>query len=113
MPNCFFIFSALSSNTIEPSKLRSICFTALLALGLVFSASAQVIVRPEVAKSLQAAQEAMKTGQFDNAITLAQQALAIPGITPVEKPVIQRTLAVAAMLNTAQILLTYLVLETM
>jgi tetratricopeptide (TPR) repeat protein len=97
MPNCFFIFSALSSNTSEPSKLRSICFTALLALGLVFSASAQVIVRPEVAKSLQAAQEAMKTGQFDNAITLAQQALAIPGITPVEKPVIQRTLAVAAM----------------
>ena len=64
---------------------------------MVFSAAAQVVVRPEVAKSLQAAQEAMKTGQFENAITLAQQALSIPGITPVEKPAIQRTLAVAAM----------------
>ena len=80
----------MSSSTNAPSKLRSICITALLALGFVFSASAQVLVRPEVAKSLLAAQEAIKTGQFENAIALAQQALALPGITPVEKPVIQR-----------------------
>ncbi|MCX7261561.1 MAG: hypothetical protein NTX67_02000 [Burkholderiales bacterium] len=97
MPNRFFIFSSMSSSTNAPSKLRSICITALLALGFVFSASAQVLVRPEVAKSLLAAQEAIKTGQFENAIALAQQALALPGITPVEKPVIQRNLAVAAM----------------
>jgi len=97
MPNRFFIFSLMSSSTNAPSKLRSICITSLLALGFVFSASAQELVRPEVTKSLLAAQEAIKTGQFENAIALAQQALALPGITPVEKPVIQRNLAVAAM----------------
>jgi tetratricopeptide (TPR) repeat protein len=95
MPTRFLIF--FSSSTSGHRKLRSIGFGALLFFGFVFNVSAQVVVRPEVAQSLQAAQEAMKTGQFDNAITLAQQALAIPGITPVEKPVIQRTLAVAAM----------------
>lgn len=60
-------------------------------------ASAPVVIRPEVLKSLQAAQEALKTGQLDNALALAQQALALPGLTATEKPIIQRTLAVAAM----------------
>lgn len=60
-------------------------------------ASAPVVLRPEVLKSLQAAQEALKTGQLDNALALAQQALALPGLTATEKPIIQRTLAVAAM----------------
>jgi tetratricopeptide (TPR) repeat protein len=50
-----------------------------------------------VAKSLQAAQDALKAGQADNALTLSQQTLALPGITAVEKPIIQRTLAVAAL----------------
>ena len=97
MSNHFYKLSCSTSSTNFQKSLRSVWLTALLALGMVFSAAAQVIVRPEVAKSLQAAQEAMKTGQFENAITLAQQALSIPGITPVEKPAIQRTLAVAAM----------------
>ncbi|MEN9721124.1 MAG: hypothetical protein RIT13_1829, partial [Pseudomonadota bacterium] len=98
MPNRFFFFSNLSANSSDSSKWRSICFTALLALWFVFNActSAQAFVRPEVDKSLQAAQEAMRTGQFENAISLAQQALSMPGITPDERPVIQRTLAVAA-----------------
>jgi hypothetical protein len=69
----------------------------LLCIGLVFKAEAQVAIRPEVAKSLQAAQDALKAGQLESALTLAQQTLAMPGITPVEKPIIQRTLAVAAL----------------
>jgi tetratricopeptide (TPR) repeat protein len=56
-----------------------------------------VALRPEVVKSLQAAQDALKAGQLDSALALAQQTLAIPGITATEKPIIQRTLAVAAM----------------
>jgi hypothetical protein len=60
-------------------------------------APAPVVLRPEVLKPLQAAQEALKAGQFDNAVAMAQQALALPGITATEKPIIQRTLAVAAM----------------
>ena len=97
MPQRVFIFSSLSSSTSAQSKLRLIWVTVSLVLGFAFSASAQVVVRPEVAKSLQAAQEALKTGQIENAITIAQQSLSIPGITAIEKPFIQRTLAVAAM----------------
>jgi hypothetical protein len=65
----------------------------LLCIGLVFKAEAQVAIRPEVAKSLQAAQDALKAGQLESALTLAQQTSAMPDITPVEKPIIQRTLA--------------------
>ncbi len=76
---------------------------ALLCLGFAFNVNAQaqpqtqVSVRPEVAKSLQAAQDALKAGQADNALALSQQTLAMPGITSVEKPIIQCTLAVAAL----------------
>ena len=83
------------------SNLFPSLFSALLYLGFAFNAHAQaqpqVTVRPEVAKSLQAAQDALKAGQADNALTLSQQTLALPGITAVEKPIIQRTLAVAAL----------------
>jgi tetratricopeptide (TPR) repeat protein len=67
------------------------------ALICASSANAQVPVRPELAKSLKAAQDALNAGQAENAITLAQQTLSLPGITSVEKPVIQRTLAIAAL----------------
>ena len=70
---------------------------ALVCFGLTFHAHAQVAVRPEVAKSLQAAQDALKAGQIESALTMAQQTLAMPGITASEKPIIQRTLAVAAL----------------
>ena len=73
-------------------------FLALLGtLGLVFSANAQGVVQPEAAKSFQAAQDALNAGQAENAIALAQQALSTPGITASERPVIQRTLAIAAL----------------
>jgi tetratricopeptide (TPR) repeat protein len=83
------------------SNLFPSLFSALFCLGFAFNAHAQaqpqVTVRPEVAKSLQAAQDALKAGQADNALALSQQTLALPGITAVEKPIIQRTLAVAAL----------------
>ncbi|NDE24804.1 MAG: hypothetical protein EB002_07155 [Betaproteobacteria bacterium] len=78
----------------RPSLVLSI---ALLCFGCAAQAQAQVAIRPEVAKSLQAAQDALKAGQVENALSLSQQVLAMPGITPVEKPIIQRTLAVAAL----------------
>lgn len=68
----------------------------MLCMGVIVTANAQVVIRPEVAKSLQAAQDALKAGQAETAVNLAQQTLAMQGITPVEKPIIQRTLAVSA-----------------
>ena len=72
---------------------------ASLAFSVCISApvSAQTPIRPEVAKSLQAAQDALKAGQLDSALALSQQTLAMPGVTAIEKPLIQRTLAVAAL----------------
>jgi tetratricopeptide (TPR) repeat protein len=67
------------------------------ALSCALSANAQEFVRPEVTNSFKAAQDALNAGQAENAITLAQQTLSLPGITSVEKPVIQRTLAIAAL----------------
>lgn len=88
-------------------------FLALLGtLGLVFSANAQGVVQPEAAKSFQAAQDALNAGQAENAITLAQQALSTPGITASERPVIQRTLAIAA-LQAKKFPLAILTLEAM
>jgi tetratricopeptide (TPR) repeat protein len=88
-------------------------FLALLGtLGLVFSANAQGVVQPEAAKSFQAAQDALNAGQAENAIALAQQALSTPGITASERPVIQRTLAIAA-LQAKKFPLAILTLEAM
>ena len=80
-------------------KLTCKLFLASFALGLCIAGpvSAQTPIRPEVAKSLQAAQDALKAGQLDSALLLSQQTLAMPGITVLEKPLIQRTLAVAAL----------------
>ena len=83
------------------SAWKRICRLTLASfafcLGLFAPALAQTPIRPEVAKSLQAAQDALKAGQLDSALALAQQTLAMPGITALEKPLIQRTLAVAAL----------------
>jgi len=86
--------------------------TLALVLELAFSANAQGIAQPEAAKSFQAAQDALNAGQAENAITLAQQALSMPGITALEKPVIQRTLAIAA-LQAKKFPLAILTLEAM
>ena len=95
-------FSSLFQKSASRScDLKLICqlllasFTLSLCIsGLV---SAQTPIRPEVARSLQAAQDALKAGQLESALALSQQTLAMPGITAVEKPLIQRTLAVAAL----------------
>ena len=83
------------------SDLKRICRLIVASfafcLGLIAPALSQTPIRPEVAKSLQAAQDALKAGQLDSALALSQQTLAMPGITAVEKPLIQRTLAVAAL----------------
>ena len=71
--------------------------TFALCLSISVSVLAQTPIRPEVAKSLQAAQDALKAGQLESALSLSQQTLAMPGITEVEKPLIQRALAVAAL----------------
>ena len=75
--------------------LRSLS-AIMLCMGVILTVNAQVTIRPEVAKSLQAAQDALKAGQAETALNLAQQTLATQGITPIEKPIIQRTLAVSA-----------------
>jgi tetratricopeptide (TPR) repeat protein len=83
----------------ESMKLfQHIRFVSVLmaCTAVIATANAQVTVRPEVAKSLQAAQDALKAGQAQVAVNLAQQTLAMPGITATEKPFIQRTLAVSA-----------------
>ncbi len=102
-------FNLLVNGTQSQGSFKN-AFAAIALCGLFLGASnaqaqtpapstapAPVVLRPEVLKPLQAAQEALKAGQFDNAVALAQQALALPGITATEKPIIQRTLAVAAM----------------
>jgi tetratricopeptide (TPR) repeat protein len=80
---------------------RLICRLCLASFAFSLCISAPVLaqtpIRPEVAKSLQAAQDALKAGQLDSALALSQQTLAMPGITAIEKPLIQRTLAVAAL----------------
>ncbi len=93
-----FLFSPISSHgSISQKMLPLVCLSVLLVFGLTFGANAQVVERTEVAKSLKAAQEALKAGEFESAIAMAQQGLSIPGITAIEKPFIQRTLAIAAM----------------
>ena len=89
--------SFLDAFHMKTSRLIRTLSAALFCFGLAGHISAQVAVRPEVAKSLQAAQDALKAGQVDSALALSQQTLAMAGITPVEKPIIQRTLAVAAL----------------
>ena len=75
------------------SAWKRICRLTLASfafcLGLFAPALAQTPIRPEIAKSLQAAQDALKAGQLDSALALAQQTLAMPGITALEKPLIQ------------------------
>ena len=78
--------------------------TACMALWMIVSghAAAQttpsVTVQQEVYKPLQAAQEALKNNQAQQAVSLAKEALAVPKISPAELTLVQRTLAVAALL---------------
>jgi len=79
-------FMVNSSSLFQKSASRScdlklICqlLLASFALSLCISGpvSAQTPIRPEVAKSLQAAQDALKAGQLDSALALSQQVAAL------------------------------------
>jgi tetratricopeptide (TPR) repeat protein len=89
-----FLLEDLVMKLSRPSHLMA---AALLCISLAGHTQTQVAVRPEVAKTLQAAQDALKAGHIESALALSQQTMAMPGITPLEKPIIQRTLAVAAL----------------
>jgi hypothetical protein len=60
------------------------------------SAPAGPTVRAETAKPLQAAQEALRTNQFADALARLAEAEAVPGLTPYESYVIYRMKAAAA-----------------
>jgi len=69
---------------------------ALLSLQLGAQTAPPVAVQMAVYQPLQAAQEALKNSQPQQALALAKEALAVPNITPTETFWVQRTLAVAA-----------------
>ena len=70
---------------------------ALSVLGVALHAVAQVNMRPEVAKFLQAAQEAIQAKQPDMALIKIQEARAAQQLTEPEKMFLERLSVVAAM----------------
>lgn len=66
-------------------------------LGVALHAVAQVNMRPEVAKPLQAAQEAIQAKQPDVALQKIQEARATPQLTEPEKMYLERLSVVAAL----------------
>jgi Tfp pilus assembly protein PilF len=71
---------------------------ALSVLGLALNTVAQVNMRPEVAKPLQAAQEAIQAKQPDIALQKIQEARSTPQLTEPEKMFLER-LSVVASIN--------------
>jgi len=72
-----------------------LCLWFSLHLGA--QTTAPISVQMAVYKPLQAAQEALKNSQPQQALALAKEALAVPNITPAETFLVQRTVAVAAL----------------
>ncbi len=70
---------------------------AVFSLHLAAQTAAPVSVQMEVYKPLQAAQEALKNSQPQQAVSLAKEALAVSKITPAETFLAHRTLAMAAL----------------
>ena len=70
---------------------------ALSVLGVALHAVAQVNMRPEVARPLQAAQEAIQAKQPDLALQKIQEARATPQLSEPEKMFLERLSVVAAM----------------
>lgn len=70
---------------------------ALSVLGVALNTVAQVNMRPEVAKPLQAAQEAIQAKQPDVALQKIQEARATPQLSEPEKMFLERLSVVAAM----------------
>ena len=71
---------------------------ALSVLGLALNTVAQVNMRPEVAKPLQAAQEAIQAKQPDIALQKIQEVRSTPQLTEPEKMFLER-LSVVASIN--------------
>lgn len=67
------------------------------ALGVALSSVAQVNLRPEVAKTLQAAQEAIQSKQPDNALQRIQELRSTAQLTEPERMLMERVAVVAAM----------------
>ena len=65
-------------------------FAPLLLALVVSLAAAQEVVRPELGKPLQAAQEAAKAGKYDDALARLREADAVPNLTPHEAFLIAR-----------------------
>ncbi|TMH05824.1 MAG: hypothetical protein E6H79_08270 [Betaproteobacteria bacterium] len=65
-------------------------FAPLLLALVVNFAAAQEVVRPELGKPLQAAQEAAKAGKYDEALARLREADAVPNLTPHEAFLIAR-----------------------
>ena len=78
-------------------RLATLGAWAVLSLPVVAQTVSPVTVQMEVYKPLQAAQEALKISQPQQALTLAREALSVSKITPYETYLVQRTLAVAAL----------------
>jgi Tfp pilus assembly protein PilF len=70
---------------------------AMSVLGVALSAVAQVNMRPQVAKSLQSAQEAIQAKQPDVALQKIQEARTTPDLTEPEKMFLERLSVVAAL----------------
>lgn len=68
---------------------------SLLIAGV--SVHSQTTLRAEVQKPLLAAQEALKSSQFEQALRWATEAAAVPALTPVEQQFVWRLQAVAAL----------------
>ena len=81
-------------------KKFSICasrWLVAMSLGVcVAQAMAQDTLRPEVAKALKVAQDALAAKQSSEALDQSRKALALPQLTPYERLSVLRTLAVAA-----------------
>ncbi len=77
--------------------LRPLALGLLLA-GLWSGAQAQGALRPEVAKPLAAAQEALKESKAVEALALARQAREVAGLTPAERVWVERVVAAAALI---------------
>lgn len=78
-------------------RLATLGAWAVLSLPVVAQTVSPATVQMEVYKPLQAAQEALKISQPQQALTLAREALSVSKITPYETYLVQRTLAVAAL----------------
>lgn len=70
---------------------------AISVLGVALTSVAQVNMRPEVAKPLQSAQEALQAKQPDLALQKIQEARAIGQLTEPERMLLERLAVVAAM----------------